>query len=197
MNPKVLRNGGMAVALLIVALLVAACGGAPEPTASPVVSEPTQPPPEPTVAEPTQPPPEPTVAEPTQPSEPTQPPQEEKLFPPEMPSAVRGEAVYTTNCVSCHGEAGDGSGLAGAADFTDVELVRGAMPAQFFEAIRDGVEGTAMPAWGDTLSEMEIWDVLYYEWTFATSPEEIAQGQGLFSANCVACHGQQRSCRIH
>jgi mono/diheme cytochrome c family protein len=188
----------MAVALLIVALVVAACGATAEPTASPVVSEPTQPPPEPTVAEPTepppeptQPPPEPTVAEPTEPPpEPTQPPQEETLFPPEMPSAVRGEAVYTANCVSCHGEAGDGSGLAGAADFTDVEFMRGEKPAEFFEAIRDGVEGSAMPAWGETLSEMEIWDVLYYEWAFATSPEEIAQGQGLFSANCVSCHGE-------
>ena len=62
-------------------------------------------------------------------------------------------------------------------------------PAEFFEAIRDGVEGTAMPAWGDTLSEMDIWDVLYYEWTFATSPEKIAQGKELFAANCVTCHG--------
>jgi mono/diheme cytochrome c family protein len=191
MDARVLRIGGMAVALLIAALLVAACGGASEPTASPVVSEPTQPPPEPTTAEPTQPPPEPTMTEPSQASpEPTQPPQEEEPFPPEMPSAVRGEAVYTANCVSCHGEAGDGSGLAGAADFTDVEFVRGATPSQFFEAIRDGVEGTAMPAWGETLSEMEMWDVLYYERTFATSPQEIAQGQGLFSANCVTCHGE-------
>jgi mono/diheme cytochrome c family protein len=188
MDARVLRNGWIAVALLIVAFVVAACGAASEPTASPVVSEPTQPPP---VSEPTQPPPEPTMAEPTQPPpEPTQPPQEEKLFPPEMPSAVRGEAVYAANCVSCHGETGDGSGLAGAANFTDVEFVRGAKPAQFFEAIRDGVDGSAMPAWGETLSEMEIWDVLYYEWAFATSAEEIAQGQGLFSANCVACHGE-------
>jgi mono/diheme cytochrome c family protein len=111
------------------------------------------------------------------------------LFPPEMPSAVRGEAVYAANCASCHGEAGDGSGLPGAADFTDVEFMRGGKPAQFFESIRDGVEGSAMPAWGETLSEMEIWDVLYYEWSFATSPEEVAQGQGLFADNCVSCHG--------
>jgi mono/diheme cytochrome c family protein len=106
-----------------------------------------------------------------------------------MPSGVRGKAIFEANCVNCHGAAGDGSGLAGAADFTDLEFMREEKPAEFFEAIRDGVEGTAMPTWGDTLSEMDIWDVLYYEWTFATSPEEIAQGKELFAANCVTCHG--------
>jgi mono/diheme cytochrome c family protein len=107
-----------------------------------------------------------------------------------MPSAVRGKEVYDTNCATCHGQAGDGSGLAGAADFTDVDFMRGEKPAEFFEAIRDGVEGTAMPAWGDKLSDMEIWDVLYYEWAFATSAGEVAQGEMLFSETCVACHGE-------
>jgi mono/diheme cytochrome c family protein len=112
------------------------------------------------------------------------------LFPSEKPSAVRGLAVYQANCTGCHGEAGDGSGLAGAANFTDVEFMRQKMPASLFESIRDGVEGTAMPAWGDRLSEMDIWDVLYYEWSLATSPEEIAQGQQAFAENCTACHGE-------
>jgi mono/diheme cytochrome c family protein len=107
-----------------------------------------------------------------------------------MPSAVRGQEVFAANCASCHGQAGDGSGLAGAADFTDVEFMRGEQPVEFFEAIRDGVEGSAMPAWDGTLSESEIWDVLYYAWSLATSPEEIAQGGGLFAEDCSACHGQ-------
>jgi len=112
------------------------------------------------------------------------------LFPPEMPSAVRGSEVFSANCTSCHGRAGDGSGLPGAANFTDVGFMRRQKPAQFFQAIRDGIAGTAMPAWGDTLTEMQIWDVLYYEWSLATSPEEIGQGQAQFSENCVACHGE-------
>ncbi|MGD9316920.1 MAG: c-type cytochrome, partial [Anaerolineae bacterium] len=173
----------MALALAMI-LLLAACGSSAEPTAAPTAAQSTQPPPEPTL------PPEPTAEpEPTT-AEATQPVEEEVLFPPEMPSAERGSAVYAANCVACHGEAGDGSALPGAASFTDVDFMRGKKPAEFFEAIRDGVEGTTMPAWGETLSEMEIWDVLYYEWAFATSPEEIAQGQELYAANCVACHGE-------
>jgi cytochrome c oxidase cbb3-type subunit 3 len=168
----------MAIALLVVLLLVLACGATPEPTSAPTAAPPTQPPT--SAAQPT--------AEPTA-VEPTAPPDEAELFPPETPSAVRGQAIYEANCVTCHGAAGDGSGLAGAANFTDLDFMRGEKPAEFYEAIRDGVEGSAMPAWGDRLSEMEIWDVLYYEWAFATSPKEIAEGQALFGENCVACHG--------
>jgi mono/diheme cytochrome c family protein len=171
MSGRVIRWVWIAVALLAAVLLIAACGATPELTATS------------TAVEPTQPPVEPTTVQPTQPSA------EEVVFPPEMPSAVRGKAIFEANCVTCHGATGDGSGLPGAANFTDVEFMRGKKPAEFFQAIRDGVEGTAMPAWGDTLSEMDIWDVLYYEWAFSTSPEEIAQGQELFAANCVTCHG--------
>jgi mono/diheme cytochrome c family protein/uncharacterized protein YdbL (DUF1318 family) len=175
MNAKVIRPVWIPLVVLAAALLLVACGATPEPTPIPTVAAPTQPPPEPTQ--------EPAAAEPTLPAE------EEKLFPPEMPSAARGMEVFAANCATCHGAAGDGSGLEDAANFTDVEFMRNKRPAGFLEAIRDGVQGTAMPAWGETLSEMEMWDVLYYEWTFATSPEEVTQGQSLFSANCVACHG--------
>jgi mono/diheme cytochrome c family protein len=170
----------VSVVLLAMGLLIVACGATPEPAAV----EPTEPPPTPAAVEPTEAPPTPMAVEPTQP------PAEEALFPPERPSAVRGKAIFEANCVTCHGAAGDGSGLPGAANFTDVEFMRKKKPAEFFEAIRDGIEGTAMPAWGETLSQMDIWDVLYYEWTFATSPDEIAQGQELFAANCVNCHGE-------
>ncbi len=185
MNVRVMSWSWIAVVLLATALLIAACGPTPAPTAA----KPTEPPTE----APAEAPPTPTSAEPavapTEPPAPTQPAEAEKLFAPEMPSAVRGQEIYTAHCTGCHGQAGDGSGLAGAANFTDVAFMRGKKPAEFFEAIRDGVEGSAMPAWGETLSEMEIWDVLYYEWTFATSTQQIAQGKTLFTENCVTCHG--------
>ena len=177
----------LTVVLPLILVLAVACGATPEPTAAPTVAAPSQPSPEPT-AEPTETEaiasPEPTVPEPTAPAE------EEVLFPPEKPSAQRGATVFAANCVTCHGEAGDGSGLPGAANFTDAGFVRGETPSEFYRAIRDGIEGTAMTAWGEILSEMEIWDVLYYERAFATSQEEIVQGEQLFAENCVSCHGE-------
>ncbi|MEJ2735127.1 MAG: c-type cytochrome [Anaerolineae bacterium] len=202
MAVRTMRSRWIGIALLAITLLLAACGATAEPTAVPTDTLPapadteqpleptaaptdTQPPPEPAAAPAdTQPPPEPTVAEPIQP------PEEGALFPQEMPSTVRGQVVFDASCATCHGAAGDGSGLAGAADFTDLEFVRRKKPAEFFKSIRDGVEGTAMPAWGATLDEMEIWDVLYYERTFATAPEKIAEGETLFAQNCVVCHGE-------
>jgi mono/diheme cytochrome c family protein len=121
--------------------------------------------------------------------EPTMPPKEGDLFPAERPSAVRGQSIFEANCASCHGLAGDGSAFPGAADFTDVAFMRDEKPAEFFEAIRDGLGDTAMPAWGDQLSEQEIWDVLYYVWAFATSPEEVTIGGTLFDESCASCHG--------
>ncbi len=169
----------VATVFLGAVLFMASCAPAPEPTV-----EPTAPPAEPTVAEPTQPPVE------AAPTEIAGVQEEGSLFPPEMPSAERGQAIFTSSCAPCHGETGDGSGLAGAADFTDVEFMRHEKPAEFYVAIRDGVEGTAMPAWAETLSEQEIWDVLYHEWTLASSPDEIAEGRDLFAENCVGCHGE-------
>jgi mono/diheme cytochrome c family protein len=192
MTARVTRLGGMAVVLLVAALWIGACGSTAAPTSTAIAVAPTQPPPEPTQTAPDRPSTAPTTAVPTQPptaAAPTQPAATEQPFPPEKPSAVRGQPVFDENCATCHGEAGDGSGLPGAADFTDASFVRSKTPAQFYQSIRDGIAGGAMPAWGDKLSAMEMWDVLYYERAFATSPQQVAQGQALFDDNCATCHG--------
>jgi mono/diheme cytochrome c family protein len=161
---------GVTAAVLVMALLLIACGSTPEPAA--VLTQ------VPTLA-----PPAPTVAVPTQPSG------GEAPLPPEKPSSVRGQVIFETNCAACHGKAGDGSGFPGAANFTDANFVRSTTPAQFFQAIRDGLMGGKMPAWGGKLSEVEIWDVLYYERSLATSPQQVARGEALFAENCTTCHG--------
>jgi mono/diheme cytochrome c family protein len=80
---------------------------------------------------------------------------------------AQGEALFAANCVSCHGEAGDGSGLPGAANFTDQPFMSNESPLEFFEAITAGVEGTAMSPWDEAFSEDEIWTLVDFVWTFA------------------------------
>ena len=174
---RIPRATAIAAALLALAVLLVACGGTPEPTAAPGTEQP------PTAAV------EPTAA-PAE-TEPATPPQEDDLFPAQRPSAVRAQAAFEANCAACHGLDGDGSGFPGAADFTDVAFMRGKTPGGFFQAIRDGIADTAMPAWSDQLGDSEIWDAVYYAWAFATSPGEVATGETLFGESCVSCHGAE------
>lgn len=133
-----------------------------------------------------------------------------------------GEVIYVKRCLQCHGEDGDGLGPAAERlnppprDFTfglykfkttsfdddipnDADLIR---------MIRDGMPGTAMPGWGDMLSDQDILDVIAYLKYFAdiedapetqvdygtqvtSSAESIAAGKLLFEDGdrCSECHG--------
>ena len=78
-----------------------------------------------------------------------------------------GQAVYEQNCLRCHGEGGDGTGLEGRylivppANFqssksrlkTDFEL---------FTIISHGIVVSPMHGWRDRLTEAQIWDVISY-----------------------------------
>lgn len=133
-----------------------------------------------------------------------------------------GEAVYAKRCLQCHGEDGDGLGPAAERlnppprDFTlgmykykttafDDDIPN---DADLTRMIRDGMPGTAMPGWGDMLSEQDIADVITYIKYFAeiedapeiqvdygtqiaSSPESIAAGKVLFEEGdrCTECHG--------
>ncbi len=136
-----------------------------------------------------------------------------------------GEAVYAKRCVWCHGEEGDGLGPVGERlnppprDFTSGSYkIRTTgfddiVPNDddIFRMIRDGMPGTAMPGWGDMLSDQDMWDLVAYLKVFAgleeekpeaqvdygttvaTSPESIAKGKELFhdGDRCSECHGPE------
>ncbi len=81
-------------------------------------------------------------------------------------SVLRGEALFAANCVSCHGELGDGDGPLAAS--------LPAPPANFvvhvpfhpdgvlFAWISEGIRGTGMPAWSPQLSDQERWDLVNF-----------------------------------
>ncbi len=70
-----------------------------------------------------------------------------------------GKTVYDQNCVSCHGA--DLSGGVGKA-LNAGSQAAGKSDDQLLKIITDGVSGTAMPGWGNSLSEDQIKDVLAY-----------------------------------
>jgi putative copper export protein/mono/diheme cytochrome c family protein len=86
-----------------------------------------------------------------------------------------GRRLYDVHCQMCHGPDGRGDGpLASTlrprpADLR-VHMAMGHTDGQLFEFISDGFPGTAMPAFGQRLSEMERWHVINYIRRFGTSP---------------------------
>jgi mono/diheme cytochrome c family protein len=89
---------------------------------------------------------------------------------------ARGEILYETYCLLCHGERGSGQGrrTAGFAKrptrFADPTWQRGTTPRQVFYVVREGQPGTPMPSWR-WLGDDETWDIVAYVLTLAEMSE--------------------------
>lgn len=100
---------------------------------------------------------------------------------PEMLTA--GKKVYETNCLTCHGEKGDGNGEVGKVlnpkprDFTKEPMKQGGKPEEVFKSITEGVKDTTMVAWAQ-LSEEDRWAVTYYVLTMVPKPEKKGGKKG-------------------
>lgn len=64
-----------------------------------------------------------------------------------------GEAIFQTNCASCHNK--NGSGISGA-NLTDDHYINVKKITDILSVIEEGRNGGAMPAWGNRLSENQI-----------------------------------------
>ena len=132
-----------------------------------------------------------------------------------------GKAVYDAKCAHCHGAAGKGDGPASTllsprpTDFsTGRYKIRttafGGLPTDedLARTVRDGLSGTAMPAWKGFLSDGELRAVVGYVKGFSprfatehpepvapepdvpSSPASVAAGRLVFDRlGCAACHG--------
>jgi copper transport protein len=82
-------------------------------------------------------------------------------------SVARGQELFMANCAACHGTGGRGDGPAAAslnpppADLTSSHA-RLHLDQDLFFWVENGITGTGMPAFGDTLSDDQIWDILNY-----------------------------------
>lgn len=116
---------------------------------------------------------------------------------------VRGEHIYTAQCVACHGS--DGEGGTGPA-LNSRQLLKSTQDSVFFSIIRSGVPNTQMPAWsvdyGGPLTDEDVRDVVAFMRAWEPSAPEIEgavyvpdpqHGALLFANTCEVCHGDQGS----
>jgi len=138
--------------------------------------------------------------------------------PPAPPQALRGWPIYEQLCLPCHGTRGDGRGPAAPyawpppRAFTRGEMKWRSAPVGHAASDDDvrativlGAPGTAMPAFGATLSPAQQDDVIAVVRAFAPAawrgepqpvelgeppPPDAARGAELWqSKGCPACHG--------
>ena len=94
----------------------------------------------------------------------------ENPFPASMENISEGKKLYQMQCLLCHGASGEGDGPANKqlvphpANLAITRKLPIATDAFFFWTLSEGGKllGTAMPAFGDRLSDKEIWQVTHY-----------------------------------
>ncbi|MER9235032.1 cytochrome c [Mesorhizobium sp. M0622] len=78
----------------------------------------------------------------------------------ETPAAEQaGAHLFRENCVQCHGAPGLAATVQGMTPAPPNLLLAGRRndPAEVFPKIKNGIPGTAMPAWGDQIPDQSIW----------------------------------------
>ena len=120
---------------------------------------------------------------------------------------AEGITLYAANCTICHGINGEGSALGPALNTAEIPERD---PASLVRTITEGVAGTAMASWKNSLSSSDIENLVSFlqNWPEISAggfilqappaqridldnPEEIvALGERLYAATCAACHGE-------
>jgi mono/diheme cytochrome c family protein len=118
-------------------------------------------------------------------------------------SLARGIVLYANECVACHGADGLGTTLAPA---LNDPVIRENSQEEIERIIQNGVPGTLMAPWENTLSIDEISDLsnLIINWdkvpdgaipatevNIPVTKESLELGQSLFSSYCSGCHGPE------
>ena len=126
-----------------------------------------------------------------------------------------GGETYFKKCFLCHGDLMDGRGLFGsrlfppAADFQK-SIAQGKSENYFFWRIMKGGKNlpkefhpweSAMPAWEETLSADEVWEVILFIFENVKHPTvpnpptqaSVERGKLVYTEKCVFCHAEDGS----
>ena len=107
------------------------------------------------------------------------------VTPRRVPDLKAANALFSQQCVSCHGMSGQGDGPLAASmeppptDFTDRQRYQDRTVLGLYNTITHGLEGTAMQPY-TSLDEAQRWALAFYVGQLATTQEEQAAGDVLF-----------------
>nr|WP_222615788.1 FTR1 family protein [Dyella telluris] len=102
--------------------------------------------------------------------------------PAKTPDLAHGATLYQAQCAACHGATGHGDGPAGLQlsprpiDFTDTGRADQRSALSLYEVITQGVAGTPMVSFAQSLSSDDRWALAYYVGTLAY-PVADAKGE--------------------
>jgi high-affinity iron transporter len=108
---------------------------------------------------------------------------------------AQGRRLYEQSCASCHGIAGLGDGPAARGmnprppALGNRVVVHDVSPATMFRIVSVGIAGTPMTGYAATLTPEQRWNVVSYLVSLRTTPQRLAEGEGLYTQRCMQCHG--------
>lgn len=130
-----------------------------------------------------------------------------------------GKELYVDRCMTCHGCAGNGLGsYAGTLVVTPANYkqnpFRNMPDDQWYWHVSEGIQGTVMPPWKESMTEEERWKVIRYiqqifsrpverdpdegdpsgQYASLTNPIDLTvatldEGKAIFIRECRVCHG--------
>ena len=81
-------------------------------------------------------------------------------------AAIAGADVFKTNCVTCHGDNGEGDGIASQSldpkPANLIDLSKQVGDDYLFWRVSEGKPGTSMVAWKGILTEEQVWQVVTF-----------------------------------
>jgi putative heme-binding domain-containing protein len=106
-----------------------------------------------------------------------------------------GRGLYNSTCTRCHGPNGSAGEFGPGLAIPGRSYARNS-DAQIFDAIKNGIAGTLMPAHAAKLNDDQIWKVTAYVKGLrgaaidAPSPGDVAAGEAVFQGKgqCGTCH---------
>jgi high-affinity iron transporter len=108
---------------------------------------------------------------------------------------AEGGRLFQANCASCHGPRGMGDGPLAATlnpkppAIGAASAMSAVAPSMMFRKISVGVLGTAMVGFSPKLTAEQRWNIVMYLASLRSTPQEVADGEGLYAQGCVECHG--------